>query len=50
MDAEINMNEIESLVYDGEFTDWLVNNTVNLSTAAFVLQTLIDKINELKNS
>ncbi len=50
MDMGLDMDEIKSLVFDGKLTDWLVNNTVNFSTAAFILQTLIDKVNELENS
>lgn len=43
----INLEEIEQFITSSNFTDFLVIHT-DFSVAAFILQTLLDKVKELK--
>ena len=48
MDIEIDLNDIEQFVNDPNFHAYLLANTTDFGTAAFVLQTLLNKVDELK--
>ena len=48
MELSVDINDIEEFVKSDKFSQFLLNNTTEFSTAAFVLQTLFDKIDELK--
>ena len=49
MNIEIDIRNIEDFVLSNEFRDFPMSKTTNFGTAAFVLQTLLEKIDELKN-
>lgn len=43
---DFDMEEVKRLVNDPGFAQYFLNNTTDLGAAAFILQTLVDKINE----
>ena len=45
---EIDIGNVENFVLSDKFRDFLLSNTTDFGTAAFVLQTLLDKIDEIK--
>ena len=45
---DIDLNDIEQFVNDPNFHAYLLANTTDFGTAAFVLQTLLDKVDELR--
>ena len=49
MNIEIDIKNIEEFVLSDDFRNFLMSKTTNFGTAAFVLQTLLEKIDELKN-
>ena len=48
MNIDIDIIDIENFVTSDKFRDFLLSNTTDFGTAAFVLQTLLEKIDELK--
>lgn len=44
----IDLNEVKEFVENEEFVQFLLNNSVNIEVPAFILQVLLDKIEELK--
>ena len=48
MEVEIDINDVERFVNSQDFHYYLVNNTTEFTTAAFILQTLLDKVDEIK--
>ena len=46
--VEINLIELENFI-ENKLPTILVENTTDFATAAFILQTMFDKIDELKN-
>lgn len=48
MTIDIDLNEIQEFVESGKFSDFLLNNTTDFSVAAFILQTLLEKIDDLR--
>lgn len=50
MEMMVNIKEVEDFITSGKFTDFLVSNTVNIGTAGFILQTLLDKVKEIKTA
>lgn len=48
MECICDLNDIKKFVNSDKFTHFLINNTTDFGTAAFVLQTLIEKIDELE--
>lgn len=48
MDIEIDIVDIENFVVSDKFRDFLLSNTTDFGTATFILQTLLEKIDELK--
>lgn len=43
----INLEEVEQFIESDEFIQFLLNNTTDLGTCAFILQTIHEKIEEL---
>lgn len=48
MHCTCDLDNVKKFVKSDKFTEFLLNNTTNFGTAAFVLQTLLDKISELE--
>ena len=48
LDMSVNLEKIKEFVESDKFIQFLLNNTTDFSIAAFVLQTLLDKIGELE--
>ena len=48
MNISIDLTNIEEFVLSEKFRDFLLSNTTEFGTAAFVLQTLLDKIEEMR--
>ena len=48
MEIEIDLDDIKEFVTSKKFTDFLLSNTTQFGTAAFILQTVLEKIDELK--
>ena len=49
MEMTVDIDNVENFVLSDKFKDFLLNNTTDFSTAVFVLQTLLDKISEIKD-
>ena len=47
MDMTVNLEDVKKFIESQKFTQFLLSNTTEFSTAAFILQTLLDKIEEL---
>ncbi len=45
---EIDIRDVEEFVNNPDFHRYLVENTTDFSTAAFVLQTLLNAVKEIK--
>ena len=48
MELMVDIKEVETFVTSEKFTDFLVNNTTDIGTAGFVLQTLLNEIDRIK--
>lgn len=46
---EIDLEQIEKFIHSDKFSHFLIDNTTDFSIAVFILQVLIDKVEELKN-
>jgi hypothetical protein len=49
MEIDVDIQNVEDFVLSDDFRDFLISNTTDFATAAFVLQILLDKIEEIKN-
>ena len=49
MEIDIDIKNVEEFVLSDEFRNFLMSKTTNFGTSAFVLQTLLDKIDEIKS-
>ena len=49
MEMMVDIAETEAFITSEKFTDFLVNNTTDIGTAGFILQVLLDKIDEIKS-
>lgn len=49
METTVDLNNVEQFITSDKFMQFLLNNTTEFGTAAFILDTLIRKIEELKN-
>lgn len=47
IDMTVNLKDVKEFIKSQKFTQFLLNNTTNFSTAAFIFQTLLDKVEEL---
>lgn len=50
MTIDVNIKDVEQFITSEKFTTFLTSNTTNFGTAAFVLQTLLEKLDEIKNN
>ena len=48
MDMTVNLEDVREFIESQKFTQFLLSNTTEFSTAAFILQILLDKIEELE--
>ena len=48
MEVSVDINEVENFILSDKFRDYLLNNTTDFGVAAFILQSLLDKIKEVK--
>lgn len=48
MTLEVDLEKVEQFVMSDKFRDFLLDNTTEFATAAFIFQTLLDKLNEVK--
>lgn len=46
MEMEVNPKEVEEFVTSEKFTQFLLNNTTDFSVAAFILQAVLDRLEE----
>lgn len=44
----VDLNEVKEFIESEEFVQFLLNNSVNIEVPAFILQVLLNKIEELK--
>ena len=49
MTATLDLENVEKFIHSDKFSQFLLSNTTDFVTAVFVLQTLIEKVEELKN-
>ena len=49
MNMMVDINNVEEFITSEKFTNFLVSNTTDIGTAGFILQTLLDKIDEVKS-
>ena len=50
MEIDIDIKNVEDFVLSDNFRNFLMSKTTSFATAAFVLQTLLEKIEEIKKS
>ena len=50
MEIDLDIKNAEDFVLSEKFRDFLMSNTTDFATAAFVLQTLLEKLDEIKNN
>ena len=48
MYCNVDINDVEEFITSDTFTQFLMSKTTNFGTAAFILQTLLDKVAEIK--
>lgn len=48
--VEVDINDVERFANNPDFHYYLVNNTTDFGTAAFILQTILDKVKEVRQS
>lgn len=48
MHCNVDIDNVEEFIESDTFTQFLLNKTTDFGTAAFILQTLLDKVAELK--
>ena len=49
MQIELDIKNVEEFVLSDSFRDFLMSKTTSFATAAFILQVLLDKIDEIKS-
>lgn len=49
MYTEIDLEDVIDFITNEKFADFLLANTTDFGTAAFILQTLLEKVDELKS-
>ena len=40
----VDLNDVKRFIESPEFTDYLLSNTTNFSTAAYILQALLERL------
>lgn len=48
MNLVVDINDVEKFITSEKFTDFLVSNTTDIGTTGFILQVLLDKIEEIR--
>ena len=48
LSVDVNINNVKEFVLSDKFRDFLMSETTEFGTAAFVLQTLLEKIDEIE--
>lgn len=48
MELVVDIDNVEKFITSEKFTDFLVSNTTDIGTAGFILQVLLDKIEEIR--
>ncbi len=50
MEVSVDIKEVENFVLSDNFKDFLLNNTTDFGVAAFILQSLLEAINKIKEN
>ena len=48
LSVDVDINNVKEFVLSDKFRDFLMSETTEFGTAAFVLQTLLEKIDEIE--
>lgn len=48
MEIELNIKNVKEFILSDGFRNFLMSKTTNIGTAAFILQTLLDKVDEIE--
>lgn len=48
MELVVDIDNVEKFITSEKFTNFLVSNTTDIGTAGFILQVLLDKIEEIR--
>jgi hypothetical protein len=48
MEVSVDINDVEKFITSDKFTEFLLNNTTDFATAAFVLQSLLEAVDVAK--
>lgn len=48
MEVSVDINEVEKFITDEKFTNFLLENTVDFGVAAFIMQSLLDAVEDAK--
>ena len=49
MEISVDIEDVEEFVISDKFRDFLLENTTDFGTAAFILQSLLEAIDDAKN-
>ena len=49
METMVNLDNVEDFITSDKFADFILTNTTDFGTAAFILQVVLDKIDELRS-
>ena len=49
MEIDFDLDDVKRVVNSDKFAQFLLSNTTDFGAAAFILQTLCDKIEEIEN-
>lgn len=47
MECTVDLKDVKDFIESDKFTQFLINNTTDIGTALFILQTINDKLEEL---
>jgi hypothetical protein len=50
MEVSVDINEVEKFITNEKFTNFLLENTADFGVAAFIMQSLLDAVEEAKES
>lgn len=48
MDISVDIEDVEQFIISDKFRDFLLNNTSEFGTAAFILQSLLNAVDDMK--
>lgn len=49
MEIEVDIKQVRNFIKSEKFSDFLLSNTTEFSTAAFILQVLLEKLDEIES-